>query len=70
MLVENYYLNLDKIDKIETIEERNRIHEMYREMLFAQSESRGTMFKSFFQTLYNNGYLVDIRDDKIDKLLT
>ncbi len=48
MKLDNFYLNLEKINTIEKLEERNRIHEMYREMLYAESDNRTKISESFF----------------------
>ena len=69
MDVENYYLNIDGINKLGSKRERDRIHEYYREMLFSISEGRKSMGQAYFNTLLNNGFLIDIRDEKIDKVL-
>lgn len=69
MNYENYYLNLNKINEIESIEERSRIHEFYREMLFASHENRNEMATSFFNTLLKNNFLISIREENIDEIL-
>lgn len=69
MNLENYYLNFDKIDKLGSKEDKMGIHDMYRDMLFSFEEKRLNIAKSFFNSLYENGYLVDIRDKKIDLIL-
>lgn len=66
--IENYYLDLKKLDKLEK-QEVNRIYEMYRDMLYSFQDSRLTIAESFFNTLYRSGYLVSIRDEKLEKLL-
>ncbi len=66
--IDNYYLDLIKINKLEQ-EERNRIYEMYRDMIFSFEENRLKVANSFFITLYHSGYLIDVRDEKIEELL-
>ena len=66
--IDNYYLDLIKINKLEQ-EERNRIYEMYRDMIFSFEENRLKVANSFFITLYHSGYLINVRDEKIEELL-
>lgn len=68
MDIKNYYLNLEKVEKLES-EEKNRVWEIYRDMLYSNEEKRFSISTSFFNTLYQSGYLCDTRDDKIDKIL-
>jgi hypothetical protein len=68
MDVKNYYLNLDKLDKLEG-EEKNRIWEIYRDMIYSYEEKRLSIANSFFNTLYYSGYLCDMRDKKISQIL-
>lgn len=68
MNIENYYLNIDKLSKLEKIE-RNRIHEYYRDMIYSKQDKRDDIVKSLFNTLWYSGYLKDIRDEKLDKIL-
>ena len=46
-----------------------RIYEMYRDMLYSFEESRLLVAESFFNTLYNSGYLSNIREQKIENIL-
>ena len=66
--IDNYYLDLIKTNKLEQ-EERNRIYEMYRDMIFSFEENRLKVANSFFITLYHSGYLINVRDEKIEELL-
>jgi len=66
--IENYYLDINKIRLLDK-EEKNRIHEMYRDMLYSYQDNRPMIGDSFFNTLYRGGYLVDIRDEKIEEIL-
>ena len=66
--IDNYYLDLIKINKLGK-EERNRIYEMYRDMIFSFEENRLKVANSFFITLYHSGYLINVRDEKIEELL-
>ena len=64
----NYYLDINKVQLLEK-EERNRVHEMYRDMLYSYQDQRDMIGDSYFNTLYRSGYLVDIRDEKIEEIL-
>ena len=68
----NYYLDIDKINSmyIEQKEERSRIHEYYRDMVYAYSDGRKDVFENFFNTLLNAGFLKNIRDEKLDQILS
>lgn len=68
MNIENYYLNIDKLSKLEKLE-RNRIHEYYRDMIYSKQDKRDDIVKSLFNTLWYSGYLKDIRDEKLEKIL-
>lgn len=68
----NYYLDIDKINSMykEQKEERSRIHEYYRDMVYAYSDDRKDVFENFFNTLLNAGFLKNIRDEKLDQILS
>jgi len=68
--VDNYYLDVDKVSKLEDKEERQRIHNYYIDMLASSSDKRDEMAKSLFHTLYNNGYLKEVRDEKLKQVLS
>ena len=69
MKFDNYYLDLDKISKMESKTEKEQIHNYYREMMFSFIEGREEMGKSILNTLLNGGFLVDSRDKKLDEIL-
>ena len=66
--IENYYLDINKIQKLEK-EEKDRIHEMYRDMLYSYQDGRPMIGDSYFNTLFRGGYLINIRDEKIEEIL-
>lgn len=66
---ENYYLDLEKVNKLPDDEKKN-IHDYYRDMLMFSSDGRDDVATSFFHTLLNNGYLKEVRSEKIDKILS
>jgi len=70
MKYENYYLDLDKISGLNTEEEKKSIHDYYRDMLHSFSDNRTGMASSLFNTLFNNGYLKEVRSEKIEKILS
>ena len=66
MNIKNYYLDLDKVRKLTDDEERSKIHDYYRDLV-----SGGiTNIESIFNTLYYNGFLKEIREEKIEKILS
>jgi hypothetical protein len=66
--IDNYYLNIDKVNTLEK-EERIRIFDLYRDMIYSFEEKRNIVANSFFTTLFHSGYLVDVRNEKIEELL-
>lgn len=70
MDITKYYLSLDKVSELKSDEEKKIIHEYYKEMLFAIQDGRNVQATSIFNTLENGGYLINIRDEKIDKVLS
>ena len=63
--IDNYYLNLDKVNTLEK-EERIRIFDLYRDMIYSFEEKRNIVANSFFTTLFHSGYLIDVRNEKIE----
>jgi hypothetical protein len=71
MNIEDYYLDLKKISKLENEDERKVIHDYYRDMLSYNGEKgREDMAKSIMNTLVNGGYLLSNREEKIEKVLS
>ena len=68
MDITRYYLNIDAIKMVDK-EDRNRIHDYYRDMVYASADGRKEVATSLFNTLYQNGFLVDIRDEKLNDIL-
>ena len=68
MDITRYYLNIEALKMVDK-EDKNRIHEYYRDMVYANSDGRKDVAISLFNTLYSNGYLVDIRDEKLNDIL-
>lgn len=68
MKLENYYLDLNKIETL-SVEDKKVIHDYYRDMIYSHNDGRTSISNSLFLTLYNNGYLVDIRAEKINNIL-
>ena len=69
MEIDKYYLDLEKVNQLESKREKDRIHEYYKEMLFSSHDGRTAMSHAIFLTLFNNGFLKDTRDEKIKKVL-
>jgi hypothetical protein len=71
MTTEDYYLNLKKVSELSTNEEKQIIHDYYRDMLSLSSDSfRSKEAISIMNTLIHGGYLISIREEKIDKILS
>lgn len=68
MKYENYFLDLQKLSELDE-SDKMRVHEYYREMAHSFTDGRESVGTSFFNTLYNAGYLRDNRDKKLDKIL-
>lgn len=69
MDITKYYLDLSKLSNLPE-DERREIHNYYRDMLSSLADNRNAQAISFFNTLENGGYLINIRDEKIDKVLS
>jgi hypothetical protein len=70
MKIENYYLDLDKVNTLKSKEEKDRIHSYYLDMMHCFSDKRENMGKSIFYTLYRSDFLKEVRDEKIGKVLS
>jgi hypothetical protein len=64
----NYYLNFKSIEILDK-DDKSRIHEYYRDMIYANSDGRKDVAMAIFNTLVTNGYLISSREDKIDNIL-
>jgi hypothetical protein len=69
MKVENYYLDLKELHKLESKEERDQIHSYYKDMLYSLQDGRKEMGISIMNTLFKSGYLIDYRNEKINDIL-
>jgi hypothetical protein len=71
--INKYFLDLNKIHKLEDKDERQQIHNYYKDMLYAYSDKRVDMAESIKWTLINSGYLLDnnqfIREEKLNEIL-
>lgn len=73
MKIEDYYLDLDKVSSLKTEDERQNIHNYYRDMMYAVAENAPDRAKSIMFTLLKAGYLKNItqeeRAEKIETIL-
>lgn len=69
MKVENYYLDLNKLHKLEDKDERDQIHSYYKDMLYSIQDGRKEMAISIMNTLIKGGYLIDYRNEKLEEIL-
>ena len=71
--INKYFLDLNKIHKLEDKEERQQIHNYYKDMLYAFADGRKDMAESIMWTLINSGYLLDnnqfVREEKLNEIL-
>jgi hypothetical protein len=68
MNLENYYLDIRKVNKLEE-QDRRTIHDYYRDMLFSKEDNKNTVAVSLFNTLVRNKFLISIRNEKIDEII-
>jgi hypothetical protein len=69
MNLENICLDLDKVSEIKHKRDRERIYNFYQDMLHHFQDGRRSMGQSIYNTLNRAGYIIDIRDEKIEKVL-
>jgi hypothetical protein len=69
MKLDQYYLDLEKVNKLSSKEDKEQIHRYYLDMLHSSLDGREIISNSLFKTLLNGGYLVDSRDEKIDQII-
>jgi hypothetical protein len=73
MKLEDYYLDLDKVSTLKIEDERQNIHNYYRDMMYAVAEKRHDQAKCIMNTLVRGGYLKNItqeeRAEKIETIL-
>jgi predicted RNA-binding protein associated with RNAse of E/G family len=71
MKASDYYLDIDKVSKLQSEDERNRIHNYYTDMIiYASEDGRLSMAISIKNTLIKAGYLIQVRDENIEKILS
>jgi hypothetical protein len=69
MKFDNYYLDLEKVNSLQTKEEKDQIHRYYMEMMHCFIDNRNSMGMSLFNTLNQAEYLKEVRSEKIDQIL-
>lgn len=68
MKFENYCLDLNKVNSLKK-DKRRVVIEMYRDMLFSGRDGSTEIASSFFNTLNQSGYLINIRERKINDIV-
>ena len=68
MKIENYCLNLQAMKMLDE-KDKDIIHSYYKDMLYCFSDGRKEMSISILNTLLLGGYLIDVRDKKIEDIL-
>lgn len=71
MELKNYCLNIEKVNRLVEKDTRERIHSYYQIMLGSNYHDKNTdLAINYFNTLFLGGYLIDLRDEKITKILS
>ena len=71
MKASDYYLDIDKVSKLQFEDERIIIHNYYTDMLiYASEDGRLPIAISIKNTLIKAGYLIQVRDENIEKILS
>lgn len=70
MKIDNYYLDLEKVNSLQDADEKERIHRYYMDMMQYFDEKKNSIGTSLFNTLNQAGYLKEVRSEKIDKILS
>jgi hypothetical protein len=65
MNLKDYYLDLDKVSNLKTEDERQNIHNYYRDLLASCSENDDKRSESIFNTLEKAGYLCSVEKSDI-----
>jgi len=66
----NYYLDLGKVAELKTQSDKDKIHNYYSDMLHSAHDKREEVAKSIFNTLFNNEYLKEVRDEKLQQIFS
>jgi hypothetical protein len=73
MKLGDYYLDLDKVSALKTQEERNDIHNYYKDLMYAITDNLTDRAKGIHNTLTKGGYLKNVieeeREEKIATIL-
>ncbi len=73
MKLEDYYLDLDKVSNLKTEDERQNIHNYYRDMMSLHGDGQTKQAISIMNTLIRGGFLKNLtqeeREEKIETIL-
>ena len=73
MKLEDYYLDLDKVSNLKTEDERQNIHNYYRDMMSLYGDGQTKQAISIMNTLIRGGFLKNLtqeeREEKIETIL-
>ena len=73
MKLKDYYLDLDKVSNLNTEEEKQHIHNYYKDMMYAITDNLTDRAESIMNTLIRAGYLKNVtqeeRQEKIETIL-
>ena len=68
-MINDYYLDLNKVNELEDINKREVIHNYYKDMLYAHHDGREKMSESILRTLVKSGFLLSNRDVLLSEIL-
>jgi len=67
--MKDFYLDLNKVDSLPK-KKRDMIHNYYKDMMYSFSDGRIDMANSIMNTLLMAGYLISMREQKIDQIIS
>ena len=71
MKLDDYYLDLDKVSGLKNEDDRQIIHNYYRDMMYAVAETRMDQAESIKNTLSKAGFLKNItKEERAEKIET
>jgi hypothetical protein len=69
MKLEDYYLDLDKVSTLKDDDERQNIHNYYRDMMSLHGDGRTKQAISIMNTLLKAGYLKNVtQEERVEKI--
>lgn len=69
MKLENICLDIEKVKSIKNKGDKERVYSFYQDMLVHFQDGRNSIALSLYNSLLRDKYIIDIRDEKIEKVL-